>query len=61
MKFELYQDASGGWRWRARATNGQLTASSGEAFASKSNAKRSIEAFKKAAGDAEIVETDADA
>jgi len=34
-----------GWRWHVRAANGQLTATSGEAFASRSNARRAAKAF----------------
>ena len=39
---EVYPDASGHWRWRVRASNGQLVATSGEAFASKQNAVRAV-------------------
>ena len=45
MQFEIYEDAGGGARWRLVAGNGQTVASSGEAFASKSNAKRAAESF----------------
>lgn len=38
---ELYQDASGQWRWRATGGNGRVVDIPGEAFASKSNARRS--------------------
>ncbi len=37
MRFEVYDDAGGGARWRLIANNGQNIASSGEAFASASN------------------------
>jgi uncharacterized protein YegP (UPF0339 family) len=46
VKFDVYDDAGGGARWRLIASNGQNVASSGEAFASTSNAKRVAEAFK---------------
>lgn len=39
---ELYADASGHWRWRVRAANGQVVAASAEAFASKQNAARAV-------------------
>jgi uncharacterized protein YegP (UPF0339 family) len=45
--FELYQDNVGQWRWRLGARNGQLLASSGEAFASEANAERSIRAVRR--------------
>jgi uncharacterized protein YegP (UPF0339 family) len=56
MKFEIYADTSGQYRWRLRASNGQIVASSGESFASKSNAKTAAENVKANAGKAEVVE-----
>jgi len=56
MKFEIYADASGNYRWRLVASNGQTVASSGESFDSKSNARRAAENVKENAGTAEIVE-----
>jgi uncharacterized protein len=47
MGFECYQDQGGKWRWRFVVANGQTVATSGESFASKGNAKRAIEEFKK--------------
>jgi uncharacterized protein YegP (UPF0339 family) len=46
MHFEVYADAAGEYRWRLKAANGQIVASSGESFASKSNAGRAAENFK---------------
>ena len=56
MTFEIYADASGSYRWRLVASNGQIVASSGESFASKANARRAAENVKDNAGKAEIVE-----
>jgi uncharacterized protein YegP (UPF0339 family) len=56
MKFEIYADASGSYRWRLVASNGQTVASSGESFASKANARRAAENVKDNAAKAEIVE-----
>jgi uncharacterized protein YegP (UPF0339 family) len=56
MKFEIYGDASGSYRWRLVASNGQIVASSGESFASKANARRAAENVKDNAAKAEIVE-----
>ena len=50
MRFEIYEDAGGGARWRLVAGNGQTVASSGEAFASRANAKRAAESFGANAG-----------
>ena len=56
MKFEIYADTSGSYRWRLVASNGQTVASSGESFASQANARRAAENVKDNAGKAEIVE-----
>jgi hypothetical protein len=56
MKFEIYVDRSGEYRWRLAASNGQTIASSGESFASKANARRAAENVKENAGKADIVE-----
>jgi uncharacterized protein YegP (UPF0339 family) len=45
MKFEIYSDLGGSWRWRARAQNKKLVAASGESFAQKHNAIRAAKAF----------------
>jgi uncharacterized protein YegP (UPF0339 family) len=56
MKFEIYADASGAYRWRLRASNGQIIASSGESFASKANATRAAENVRDGAAGATVVE-----
>jgi uncharacterized protein YegP (UPF0339 family) len=56
MKFEIYADASGNWRWRLVASNGQTVATSGESFASKANARAAAENIKTRAGSADVVE-----
>jgi uncharacterized protein YegP (UPF0339 family) len=56
MKFEIYPDAGGKYRWRLIASNGQNIASSGESFDSKSNARRAAENVRDNAGKADIVE-----
>jgi len=58
MKFHIYADSAGNYRWRLVASNGQTVASSGESFDSKSNARRAAENVKASAGTAEIVEDD---
>src|SRR6187399_1564625 len=54
--FEIYSDAGGSYRWRLVAANGQTVASSGDSFASKSNAQEAAENVKKNAGGADIVD-----
>ena len=56
MKFEIYADAGGSYRWRLIASNGQNIASSGESFDSKSNARRAAENVRDNAGKADVVE-----
>lgn len=39
-RFEVFKDSAGHWRFRERAANGKKTSTSGEAYASRWNAKR---------------------
>jgi uncharacterized protein YegP (UPF0339 family) len=57
-KFEIYPDKSGSYRWRLVSSNGQTTATSGEAFSSHANAKRAAEGVKESAATAEVVDAD---
>jgi uncharacterized protein YegP (UPF0339 family) len=50
-KFELYKDAAGKFRFRLKASNGQVIAT-GEAYESKASALNGIESIRKNAGDA---------
>jgi len=58
MKFHIYPDSAGNYRWRLVSSNGQTVASSGESFDSKSNARRAAENVKANAGAAEVVDDD---
>lgn len=42
VTFELFEDTDGKWRWNAKARNGRKVAASGESFASRRNAERSM-------------------
>ena len=42
-KFEVYQDKRGEWRWRRKATNGQIVGASSEGY----NARKGAEANMK--------------
>lgn len=42
MKFHIYQDVKGEWRWRLKARNGRVVADSGEGYARKRNARRAV-------------------
>ncbi|MDX6260081.1 MAG: uncharacterized protein QOH84_1769 [Kribbellaceae bacterium] len=52
-KFELYEDKSGGFRFRLKAGNGEVIAVS-ESYKTKDSAKNGIESVKKNAGDASV-------
>ena len=43
MRFEVYPDRRGRYRWRLIAANGQIVASSAQSFASRGNALRATE------------------
>jgi uncharacterized protein YegP (UPF0339 family) len=55
-KFVVYKDKSDHYRWRLVSSNGQETASSGQHFASHSDAKRAAEEVKEHAASAEVVD-----
>ncbi len=53
-KFELYEDKAGEYRFRLKATNGQVIGVS-EGYKTKASAESGIESVKENAPDAEIV------
>ena len=54
-KFEIYTDKAGEYRFRLKATNGQVIAAS-EGYKSKDGCKNGIESVKKNAADADIAD-----
>lgn len=54
-KFEVYEDKSGKFRFRLKASNGQIVAS-GEAYETKAAAKKGCESVQKAADGASVTE-----
>jgi uncharacterized protein YegP (UPF0339 family) len=52
-KFEIYTDASGKFRFRLKAGNGEIVAT-GEAYESKTGVLKGVDAVKRAAADATI-------
>jgi uncharacterized protein YegP (UPF0339 family) len=56
-KFELYQDKAGKYRFRLKASNGQVVAV-GEAYESKKAAQDGIASVQKSAAGAAVVEVD---
>ncbi len=51
---EKYEDEGGEWRWRLKAVNGQIIATSGESYKSSSNADRAIDTVIHAFAECEI-------
>lgn len=43
MKFEVYKDAKGEFRWRLRHQNGNILAMASEGYSSKANCMKCIE------------------
>ena len=56
-KFEVYQDRAGKFRFRLKASNGQVVAT-GEAYESKSAAKKGCESVLRAATGAPVIEVE---
>ncbi len=53
-KFEMYLDKAGEYRFRLKATNGEIIAT-GEGYKAKAGCENGIESVKKNAPDAEVV------
>jgi len=56
-KFEVYTDKAGEFRFRLKATNGQIIAT-GEGYKSKSGCMNGIESVKKNAPEADVVDAE---
>lgn len=56
-KFELYQDKAGEYRFRLKATNGEVIAT-GEGYKAKASCMNGIESVKKNAPEAEVVKAE---
>jgi uncharacterized protein YegP (UPF0339 family) len=52
-KFEVYEDRSGGFRFRLKAANGEVVAT-GESYTTRSGAREGCEAVKRAAAVATV-------
>lgn len=57
-KFEVYEDRAGKFRFRLKASNGQVVAT-GEAYESRSAANKGCESVQRAAEGASVVEAEA--
>lgn len=58
LRFEVYKDRGGYWRWKLIANNGKLIADSGEGYASEYNAVRAAARTKELAPQAPVKRPD---
>jgi uncharacterized protein YegP (UPF0339 family) len=56
LKFETYEDKAKEYRWRLKATNGQIIATSGQGYKEKRSCEHAIDVIKKGAEKAKVVE-----
>ncbi len=54
LKFETYQDNNGEYRWRLKATNGQIIGSSSEGYTAKADCEHAIDLIKAGSAKAEV-------
>ncbi|MFB6890950.1 YegP family protein [Kitasatospora sp. NPDC056327] len=54
-KFEVYEDAGGKYRFRLKAGNGEIVAT-GQGYASKDAAHKGVEAVRRAADGASVID-----
>ena len=56
LKFETYADAAKEYRWRLKATNGQVIATSGQGYKDKGDCEHAIDVIKQGAKQAKVEE-----
>lgn len=56
MKFEIYQDKAGEFRWRLKAANGETIADSGEGYKEKRDCKNGLGLVRTYAIEAKVVD-----
>ncbi len=57
-QFQVYTDTQGEYRWRLRADNNQVIATSGEGYVDRSDCEAGIDLVKELAPEAEVKEED---
>ena len=57
MTFEIYKDRKEEFRWRLKAANGNIMATSGEGYKAKEDCKKGIESIQKGAATAKVEDT----
>jgi uncharacterized protein YegP (UPF0339 family) len=56
LTFETYADAGKDTRWRLKATNGQIIATSGQGYKDKRDCQHAIDVIKKGAAEADVTD-----
>ena len=56
LKFEVYQDVKMQYRWRLKAANGQVIATSGQGYKAKADCVNAVEIIKQGAATAKVEE-----
>jgi uncharacterized protein YegP (UPF0339 family) len=56
LTFEIYADAKQEYRWRLKAANGQVIATSGQGYKAKADCRHGIEVIQEGASTAKIEE-----
>jgi uncharacterized protein len=56
LAFEAYEDNSKEFRWRCKAANGQVVATSSQGYKAKADCEKAIALIKRGAGKAEVVD-----
>jgi uncharacterized protein YegP (UPF0339 family) len=56
LTFEIYKDAKEEYRWRLKAANGQIIATSGQGYKAKADCRHGIELIQEGAAKAKVEE-----
>lgn len=53
-KYEIYQDKATAWRWRLRASNGQIIADGAEGYTTERSLRRALDVVRAVSCDAPV-------
>lgn len=56
MKFVIYKDARGEWRWRLKSANNRIVADSGEGYETRHGAERACDTVRRGVQPTTLVE-----
>ena len=54
LAFEIYEDNSNEFRWRAKAANGQVAATSSQGYKAKADCEKAIDVIRAGAAKADV-------